>query len=83
MRIIELGKSLELCDIETPRTHKNESVVRVESACVCHADLHLISRSYILDDSKFLTMKERGIKPPNYPVHEITGRIEQVGGTAA
>jgi propanol-preferring alcohol dehydrogenase len=79
MRLLEFGKPLELVEMETPRPTGNALLVRIEAAGVCHTDLHLISGKYDLGEGKYLSLKDRGLKVPMTPGHEIAGTVDAVG----
>lgn len=79
MRITEFGKSLELVEVENPSPEGNAVVVKVEAAGVCHTDLHLISGNYDLGEGRLLSLKDRGVRLPMTPGHEIAGTIVEQG----
>jgi len=73
MRLVDIGK-LQLMDVEVPKVEGFEVLVRVQSAGVCHSDVH-IRRGYVGK----VSIKNLGFKLPLTLGHEIAGVIEEVG----
>ncbi len=78
-RITEPNEPLTISDIETPRPHDTQVLIRVKSVGVCHSDLHLWEGGYDLGDGQFMKVTDRGVKYPVTPGHEIVGTVEEMG----
>ena len=78
-RIIKTKEPLEINDISIPKPKSDQVLVRVESAGVCHSDLHLWEGGYAGPQGVFMKVEDRGVKFPLTPGHEIAGTIEEVG----
>jgi propanol-preferring alcohol dehydrogenase len=79
MQIKEFGKPLELADVDTPTPTGSSVVVRVKAAGVCHTDLHLISGGYDVGEGRSFNFRDRGVKLPLIPGHEISGSVVALG----
>src|SRR5688572_32972151 len=73
MQIIEWGKPLELRDYPTPEPTGGQVLVRVESAGVCHSDVHIWDGYFDLGGGNKVTLEQRGVKLPFTMGHEIAG----------
>ena len=82
MRLVSEGQPLREMKIETPRVGSHSVLVKVDSAGVCHSDIHLISGSYDLGDGKKLSSTRGGAVLPLTPGHEIAGTVEELGSEA-
>ena len=78
-RIIKTNEPLEIKDVNVPRPKNDQVLVRVESAGVCHSDLHLWEGGYAGPQGVFMKVEDRGVKFPLTPGHEISGTIEEMG----
>jgi alcohol dehydrogenase, propanol-preferring len=78
-RIIKTNEPLEIKDINIPKPKSDQVLVKVESAGVCHSDLHLWEGGYAGPQGVFMKVEDRGVKFPLTPGHEIAGTIEEVG----
>jgi propanol-preferring alcohol dehydrogenase len=78
-RIPGPNEPLEVIDLETPKPHDNQVVVKVKAVGVCHSDLHLWEGGYDLGDGQFMKVTDRGVKYPVTPGHEIVGTVEEMG----
>jgi alcohol dehydrogenase, propanol-preferring len=78
-RIIKTNEPLEIKDISIPKPKSDQVLVKVESAGVCHSDLHLWEGGYAGPQGVFMKVEDRGVKFPLTPGHEIAGTIEEVG----
>lgn len=83
MQIKEFGKPLELADVDTPTPTGGTVLVRVEAAGVCHTDLHLISGGYDVGEGRSFNFRDRGVKLPLIPGHEISGSVAELGESYA
>ena len=67
VRLVEIGKPLELQEVPTPSVGEGEVLVKVKAAGICHSDVHY----------------RAGVSPvgalPQTLGHEVAGVIEQVG----
>ena len=78
-RILKTKEPLHLEDLRTPRPKHEQVLVRVESAGVCHSDLHLWEGGYAGPQGVFMKVEDRGVRFPLTPGHEVAGRIEETG----
>ena len=78
-RIVKTKEPLSLEDLGTPKPKHEQVLVRVESAGVCHSDLHLWEGGYAGPQGVFMKVEDRGVKFPLTPGHEVAGRIEEIG----
>jgi propanol-preferring alcohol dehydrogenase len=78
-RIIRTKEPLEIKDVGVPKPKNDQVLVRVESAGVCHSDLHLWEGGYAGPQGVFMKVEDRGVKFPLTPGHEIAGTIEEMG----
>ena len=78
-RIIKTKEPLEIKDVGVPKPKNDQVLVRVESAGVCHSDLHLWEGGYAGPQGVFMKVEDRGVKFPLTPGHEVAGTIEEVG----
>ncbi|MGI0029105.1 MAG: alcohol dehydrogenase [Nitrososphaera sp.] len=78
-RIIKTKEPLEIKEVGTPKPKNDQVLVRVESAGVCHSDLHLWEGGYAGPQGVFMKVEDRGVRFPLTPGHEIAGTIEEMG----
>jgi len=78
-RVIKTKEPLEIKVISIPKPKSDQVLVKVESAGVCHSDLHLWEGGYAGPQGVFMKVEDRGVKFPLTPGHEIAGTIEEVG----
>ena len=78
-RIIKTKEPLEIKDVAIPKPRNDQVLVRVESAGVCHSDLHLWEGGYAGPQGVFMKVEDRGVKFPLTPGHEVAGTIEEMG----
>lgn len=78
-RILKTNEPLKIESIDKPKPQGNQVLVRVESAGVCHSDLHLWEGGYAGPQGVFMKVEDRGVKFPLTPGHEIAGTIEELG----
>ncbi len=76
-RLHEVGRELNIDDIEIPIPKGRQVIVKVRSAGVCHSDVHY-------RDGKWgnFTPQGLGFKSPNLPMtlgHEIAGEVAEMG----
>ncbi|MGC2309853.1 MAG: alcohol dehydrogenase catalytic domain-containing protein, partial [Nitrososphaeraceae archaeon] len=53
--------------------------MKVQSADVCHSDIHLWEGGYEGPGGQFLKTTDRGVKHPLTPGHEVAGYVESLG----
>jgi propanol-preferring alcohol dehydrogenase len=75
MQIIEWGKPLEARDYPTPEPTGEQVLVRVESAGVCHSDVHIWDGYFDLGGGNKVTLEQRGVRLPFTMGHEIAGEV--------
>ncbi len=78
-RIVNVKEPLEIQTLETPKPKGNEVLIKVESAGVCHSDIHLWDGGYEGPGGQFMKTTDRGVKYPLTPGHEVAGEIESMG----
>ena len=78
VRIIQPKNPLQIQDLEIPELKNNQVLVKVQSAGICHSDLHLLEGGYQGAAGSFMKVEDRGVKFPLTPGHEISGIIEQI-----
>jgi propanol-preferring alcohol dehydrogenase len=78
-RIMKTKEPLEIMDVGTPKPRNDQVIVKVQSAGVCHSDLHLWEGGYAGPQGVFMKVEDRGVRFPLTPGHEIAGTVEQVG----
>ncbi len=78
-RIIRTNEPLEIKDINVPEPKSDQVLVKVESAGVCHSDLHLWEGGYAGPQGVFMKVEDRGVKFPLTPGHEIAGTVDEMG----
>jgi propanol-preferring alcohol dehydrogenase len=75
MRLVSEGQPLQLSkNSDIPKLGNESVLVKVDSAGVCHSDIHLIDGSYDLGDGRKLPT---GIHLPVTLGHEISGTVEE------
>jgi propanol-preferring alcohol dehydrogenase len=76
MRLDNFGHALQLsASREFPRLDPGSVLVKVETAGVCHSDIHLIDGSYDLGDGRKLPT---GLHLPVTLGHEIAGTVQEI-----
>jgi propanol-preferring alcohol dehydrogenase len=78
-RIIKTKEPLKVEDIATPKPSGEQVLVKVDSAGVCHSDLHLWEGGYAGPQGVFMKVEDRGVKFPLTPGHEVAGSIVEMG----
>jgi D-arabinose 1-dehydrogenase-like Zn-dependent alcohol dehydrogenase len=82
MQIIEWGKPLEARDYPTPEPTGEQVLVRVESAGVCHSDVHIWDGYFDLGGGQKVTLGQRGVTLPFTMGHEVAGEVVARGPQA-
>jgi alcohol dehydrogenase, propanol-preferring len=78
-RIVKTKEPLEIKDLSIQNPKNDQVLLKVESAGVCHSDLHLWEGGYAGPQGVFMKVEDRGVKFPLTPGHEIAGTIEDMG----
>ncbi len=81
-QIVKPKESLEIQQLETPKPRGSQILIKVNSAGVCHSDIHLWEGGYEGPNGQFLKTTDRGVKYPLTPGHEIAGTVESMGEEA-
>lgn len=79
IRLVEFGSSLELEEKQDPEPKDSQVLLEVISCGVCHSDLHLRDGYYKIGGEEKLFVKDRGVKLPLTPGHEVVGKVIKVG----
>jgi alcohol dehydrogenase, propanol-preferring len=75
--LTELGKSLNLGQVEDPKPKGAEVLVKIASSGLCHSDLHIWQGHY-----GSVKVQERGVKLPLIMGHESAGTVAELGSEA-
>ena len=78
-RIVRVKEPLEIQTLETPRPRGSQVLIKVQSAGVCHSDIHLWEGGYDGPAGSFMKTTDRGVKYPLTPGHEVAGIIDSMG----
>ncbi|MDE1845386.1 MAG: alcohol dehydrogenase catalytic domain-containing protein [Thaumarchaeota archaeon] len=78
-RIIRIKEPLEIQTLETPKPRGSQVLIKVQSAGVCHSDIHLWEGGYDGPAGSFMKTTDRGVKYPLTPGHEVAGIIDSMG----
>jgi D-arabinose 1-dehydrogenase-like Zn-dependent alcohol dehydrogenase len=83
MQIIEWGKPLEMREYPDPEPKREEVLLRVEAAGVCHSDVHIWDGYFDLGDERRISLESRGVHLPFTMGHEIAGEVAALGPHAS
>ncbi|MGI0074060.1 MAG: alcohol dehydrogenase [Nitrosotalea sp.] len=78
-RIVRIKEPLEIQSLETPKPRGSQILIKVESAGVCHSDIHLWDGGYEGPGGEIMKTTDRGVKYPLTPGHEVAGVVESMG----
>ncbi len=78
-RIVRVKEPLEMQTLETPKPKGSQVLIKVQSAGVCHSDIHLWEGGYEGPAGQFMKTTDRGVKYPLTPGHEVAGIIDSMG----
>ncbi|TGL59278.1 alcohol dehydrogenase [Leptospira sarikeiensis] len=78
-RLVEFGQPLRWEEKADPTPNDHEVLLEVISCGVCHSDLHLRDGYYQMGGTEKLFVKDRGVKLPLTPGHEVVGKIIKKG----
>ncbi len=81
--IAEFGAPLELLEHPTFKPTGTEVLLRVTAAGVCHSDIHMWEGYFDMGGGKKMLQKDRGLKLPHTPGHEIVGEVVALGPEAS
>lgn len=81
--IVENDAPLRRVEMPTPVPSGTEVLLEVTHCGVCHSDLHIWEGGYDLGGGERLSLKDRGVKLPLVPGHEVVGRVSMVGPDAS
>jgi propanol-preferring alcohol dehydrogenase len=81
-RIVQVNQPLEVQDLQTPKPKGAQVLLKIQSAGVCHSDIHLWEGGYEGPHGLFLKTTDRGVVYPLTPGHEIAGIIDSLGEQA-
>jgi len=78
-RIVRIKEPLEIQSMEVPKPRGSQVLIKVESAGVCHSDIHLWDGGYEGVGGQIIKTTDRGVKYPLTPGHEVAGVVESMG----
>lgn len=78
-RIVRINEPLEIQKLETPKPRGSQVLIKVQSAGVCHSDIHLWEGGYQGPAGQFMKATDRGVKYPLTPGHEVAGIVDTMG----
>jgi len=78
-QVITPKKPLMLKEIKTPVPKGRQVLVKIESAGVCHSDIHVWEGGYEGIKGEIMKVEDRGVKFPLTLGHEIAGIVESIG----
>src|SRR5438445_12140504 len=78
-RIVKVNEPLEIQKLDTPKPKGSQVLIKVQSAGVCHSDIHLWEGGYEGVGGQFMKTTDRGVKYPLTPGHEIAGVVDTMG----
>ncbi|MGH9983195.1 MAG: zinc-binding dehydrogenase [Nitrososphaeraceae archaeon] len=81
--IVKPKEPLEIKEHDPPKPNGSQILIIVQSAGVCHSDIHLPEGGYEGLDEQFLKATDRVIKYPLTPGHEVAGYFESLGDEAS
>jgi alcohol dehydrogenase, propanol-preferring len=82
LQITEFGEPLEWSELPTPEPRGREVLLETVACGVCHSDLHLWEGYYDLGGGNRSYVKDRGVRLPLTPGHEVVGRVVAAGPEA-
>src|SRR5689334_775763 len=82
MQVVDWGKPLEWREYQTPEPTGEQVLVKIESAGVCHSDVHLWDGYFDMGGGNKITMAQRGVQLPLTMGHEIAGEVAALGPEA-
>ncbi|TGK56109.1 alcohol dehydrogenase [Leptospira wolffii] len=82
LRLAEFGSALSKEESPDPEPRGSEVLLEVLACGVCHSDLHLREGFYKIGSGEKLYVKDRGVRLPLTPGHEVVGRVKSFGPEA-
>ncbi|HJS64027.1 MAG TPA: alcohol dehydrogenase catalytic domain-containing protein [Nitrososphaeraceae archaeon] len=83
VQVIKPKEKLEERKLVNPKPRGKQVVVEINSAGVCHSDIHIWEGGYEGTKGQIMSVLERGVKFPLTLGHEIAGTVEAVGSDVA
>jgi alcohol dehydrogenase, propanol-preferring len=81
-RIVKPNEPLQLQELQTPMPKGTQVLIKIQSSGVCHSDVHVWEGYYEGIDGRPLKTRDRGVRYPLTPGHEIAGIVEGLGDQA-
>lgn len=78
-QVIKTKEPLQMRELKTPAPKGRQVLIDVESAGVCHSDLHVWEGGYEGKQGQIMRVEDRGVKFPLTLGHEIAGIVYSVG----
>ncbi|MGH9974675.1 MAG: alcohol dehydrogenase catalytic domain-containing protein, partial [Nitrososphaeraceae archaeon] len=78
-RIVNVNEPLQILDLQMPKPKGSQILIKVQSVGVCHSDVHVWEGYYEGIGGQPLKTKDRGVKYPLTPGHEIAGIVDSLG----
>src|SRR5579875_3339050 len=78
-RIVKIKEPLEVQSLDTPKPRGSQVLIRVQSAGVCHSDIHQWDGGYEGVGGQVIKTTDRGVKYPLTPGHEVAGVVDSMG----
>ena len=78
-RIARVNEPLQLQELQTPKPKGSQILIKVQSAGVCHSDVHVWEGYYEGIGGQPLKTTDRGVNYPLTPGHEIAGIVDGLG----
>ncbi|CAE6500955.1 alcohol dehydrogenase [Candidatus Nitrosotenuis uzonensis] len=79
-QVIKTKEPLQMRELKTPTPKGKQVLVEIESAGVCHSDIHVWEGGYEGKQGQIMRVEDRGVKFPLTLGHEIAGSVSLVGG---
>ena len=81
-RIARVNEPLQLQELQTPKPKGSQILIKVQSAGVCHSDVHVWEGYYEGVGGQLLKTTDRGVNYPLTPGHEVAGIVDSLGEQA-
>ena len=83
VHVIKPKEKVEERKLVDPKPRGKQVVVEINSAGVCHSDIHILEEDYEGTKAQVMSVLERGVKFPLTLGHEIAGTFEAVRSDVA